>query len=266
MTIRATQSDPFRQSSPRRRKIAWRLWIEILALGTWAAMLMRYWFSGKLGLLLHPDYMWLSNTASIVLTVLAGFKAWQLLFQRQVPKEVNLQHFSLFPKGWSSAILLAVAVFGLVFTPRPFSSETALERGVTETLVATRAQPQQFGNVSRPEERSLVGWIRTLNVYPEPDAYAGQPARVDGFVIHSPDLPDSHFVLARFIITCCAADAYPVGLPVKLPEGDRSAYPPDTWLSIEGQMTTETLNDERRLVIAAQTLTEIPEPANPYDY
>jgi uncharacterized membrane protein YcgQ (UPF0703/DUF1980 family) len=244
MTIRATQSDPFRQSSPRR-KIAWRLWIEILALGTWSAMLMRYWFSGKLGLLLHPDYMWLSNTASVVLAGLAGFKAWQLLFQRQVPKELNLQHFSLFPKGWSSAILLAVAVFG---------------------LVATRAQPQQFGNVSRPEERSLVGWIRTLNVYPEPDAYAGQTAKVDGFVIHSPDLPDSHFVLARFIITCCAADAYPVGLPVKLPEGDRTAYPPDTWLSIEGQMTTETLNDERRLVIAAQTLTEIPEPANPYDY
>ncbi len=72
-------------------------------------------------------------------------------------------------------------------------------------------------------------------------------------------------LISRFIITCCAADAYPVSLPVKLSQ-NRDAYKPDTWLEIEGQMTTETLVDKRQLVIEAKSLKEIPGFKNPYDY
>ena len=129
----------------------------------------------------------------------------------------------------------------------------------------TRSQPQAFRGGTRPEERSLIDWVRTLNVYPEPDAYKGQPASVEGFVIQTPGLPTGYFTLARFVITCCAADAYPVGLPVKLGDG-QTPHNPDTWLHVDGQMTTETLNGQRQLVILAKSLKEIPEPKNPYDY
>lgn len=256
---------------PRRRARSWRDWIDVLTLLAWGTMLLKYWWTGKLNILLHPDYMWLSNTAGVVLLGLGGFKVWQQIRprrSRRAQAEMRSQpHFNLFPPGWSSALLLGVAVFGLLFTPRPFASQTALQRGVTDTLIGTRSQPQQFGGMSRPEERSLIGWIRTLNVYPEPDAYAGQPAKVQGFVIHPPGLSEQYIILSRFIITCCAADTYPVGMPLKLPEGQtRSAYPADMWLEVQGEMMTETLNDERRLVIAAKTLKEIPEPENPYDY
>ncbi|HEY9642444.1 MAG TPA: TIGR03943 family protein, partial [Coleofasciculaceae cyanobacterium] len=176
------------------------------------------------------------------------------------------QHFSLFPPGWGSALLLAVALLGLQFTPQPFSSQVALDRGVTDTLTMTRSQPQAFRGTSNPEKRSLVEWIRTLNVYPEPDAYTGQKVNLSGFVIHPPEMSKEYLAIARFIITCCAADAYPVGLPVKLPGGDRAAFPPDKWFQVEGSMATETLNGKRQLVIQATNLKEIPEPASPYDY
>jgi uncharacterized repeat protein (TIGR03943 family) len=129
----------------------------------------------------------------------------------------------------------------------------------------TRSQPQAFRSASKPEARSLIDWIRTLNVYPEPDAYAGQPVKVQGFVVHPPDLPSQYFLLSRFVITCCAADAYPVGLPVKVRE-NREAYPVDTWLEIEGKMITETLDGKRKLTIEASSLKKIPEPQNPYFY
>ena len=116
-----------------------------------------------------------------------------------------------------------------------------------------------------PEERTIIDWIRTLNVYPEPDAYADQPVKVSGFVVHMPDWPDDHFMIARFVLTCCAADAYPVGLPVVLPAGEPLPKP-DAWLEVAGTMQTGTLSGKRQLVIGSPAITEIPEPRNPYEY
>jgi uncharacterized repeat protein (TIGR03943 family) len=273
MTVESGLNTPPR--SRPSKGFYWLQWLlEVSAILAWGILLLQYWLTGKMNLLLHPDYIWLAYSAGFFLVGLAVLKLGQALLrlvrrlgQRRPPRpraNPALPHFSLFPPGWGSVLLLAVAIFGLQFTPQPFASQVALDRGVTDTLTLTRSRPQAFRSATRPETRSLVDWIRTLNVYPEPDAYTGQKVSVDGFVIQAPDLPKNHLMLARFIITCCAADAYPVGLPVKL-KGDRSAYPADTWLRIEGEMITETLAGKRQLVIQASTLKEIPKPANPYD-
>jgi uncharacterized repeat protein (TIGR03943 family) len=222
--------------------------------------------------LLHPDYVWLAYSAGFFLMGLGLFKAVQWIgraFTRSPRRASRAQaaeaipHFSLFPFG--SALMLGVALFGLNFTPQPFASQAALDRGVTDTLTLTRSQPQSFRSQSRPEERTLTEWVRTLNVYPEPDAYKDQKAKIEGFVIHVKEQPDDFLTLSRFVITCCAADAYPIGIPVKL-KGSRSTYAPDQWLRVEGKMATQTLNGKRQLVVMATDLTKIPKPDAPYEY
>lgn len=282
--------------TPRRTRKAgisfWRLWLDLAAIATWGVLLLKYWVTDKLNALLHPDYMWLPVAAGIIFLGLSGWRGWQLWQaaaeqirhrRRRSRSAASLRnpapgamtsrllaasaqpHFNLFPTGFASTLLLIVALIGLQFTPRPFSSQVALERGVTDTLTMTRSQPQAFRGATRPEDKSVIDWVRTLSVYPEPDAYSGQQANVEGFIIHPPEVPDNYLMIARFVITCCAADVYPVALPVKLP-GDRSDYPADQWFRVEGEMITETLNDQRQLVIQASQLTEIPEPKNPYAY
>ncbi len=242
-------------------RLQWLL--DMAAILAWGWLLVQYWLNGKMNLLLHPNYIWLAYSAGFFLLALGAIKLLQSLRRSRPPAE-QLQHMALFPPGLSSLILLATALFGLQFTPQPFASEMALNRGVGETLTLTRSQPQAFRAAIKPESRSLTDWIKTLNVYPEPDAYTGQKVSVEGFTIHLPNLPESHLGIARFVITCCAADAYPVGLPVKLPDGDRTAYPPDKWFRVEGEMITETLDNRRQLVIQAKSLTDIPTPKNPY--
>lgn len=251
----------------RRSKIPnWLLpWLDVLAIASWGILMLRYWLTGKLNLLIHPDYFWLVITGGLGLLLVSGLKAWELLRRRQRSRVTNTGHITLFPPGFSSALLLTTAVVGLFFTPRVFASQTALQRGVTDMLGATRSQPQAFRSSVRPEERSLLDWVRTLNVYPEPDAYTGQKVKLQGFVIHPPELPPEYLLLSRFVITCCAADAYPVGLPVKL-LANSQVYPPDTWLEVEGKMTTENLGRKRQLTIQASSLKQISEPQNPYDY
>ncbi|GAB4226845.1 MAG: TIGR03943 family protein [Elainellaceae cyanobacterium] len=272
MTVQSRSNNPPRRRSPQRKGIYRLHWLlDVAALLTWGILLLKYWLTGKINVLLHPSYVWLAYSAGFALIGMGILKILQLrpksAKERQaLAASAALQHFSLFPPGFGSAVLLLVALFGLQFTPQPFASDVALNRGITETLTLTRSQPQAFRTQISPEKRSLAEWVRTLNVYPEPDAYTGQKVNVEGFVIHQDSFPQSYLILARFVITCCAADVYPIGLPVKLPSGDRAGYPADSWLRVEGEMITETLDGKRQLVIQANSLEEIEAPENPYDY
>lgn len=255
--------------------------LDILAILAWGGMLLKYWLTDTLNLLIHPDYFWLVVVTGVMLLLIGLIKLVQLMTKlmqglssgkkskrrRVEPTEQLPQHITLFPPGWSSALLLATAIAGLLITPKVFASQTANQRGITESATITRTQPQAFRNSQKPEERSLVDWARTLNVYPEPDAYTGQKVKVDGFVVYPKDapLPEQYLLISRFVITCCAADAYPVGLPVKLTESTQN-YPADSWLQIEGKMITENLNGKRTLTIAANSIKQIPQPKNPYKY
>ncbi len=241
-------------------------WLEVVAIAAWGVLILKYWLTDKLNLLIHPDFFWLVIVAAIGLLSMGFCKSLQLW--HKIPTDQitsGEQHINVFPPGWSSSLLLAAAVLGFIISPQVFASQTALNREVTEILGATRTQPQAFRANIRPEERTLIDWVRILNVYPEPDAYTGQKVKVQGFVIHSEEINLNHLILARFVITCCAADVYPAGLPVQLPT-TRDQYPPDTWLEVEGQMITSNIADKRRLTIKANSIRTIPQPKNPYSY
>lgn len=242
-------------------------WLDVLAIAAWGGLFLKYWATGKLFLLIHPNYFGLTVVAGIGLLLVAVWRAVSMIQSARRPNRFTAasQHITLFPPGWSSALLIATAILGLLISPRAFASQTAIDRGITDTVTLTRVKPLAFRAATRSDNRSLVEWVRALSVYPEPDAYTGQAAKVQGFVVHPPNLPNQYLLISRFVITCCAADAYPISLPVKLPQS-RDAYKPDSWQQIEGQMITETLDGKRQLVIAAKTLTPIAEPKNPYDY
>lgn len=245
-------------------------WLDVLAIAAWGLLFLKYWLTGKLYLLIHPSYMWLTVVAGVAMLILAGIKAIDLSRRSNHRLKgdggaANQSHITLFPPGFSSVLLIIVAIFGLVFTPRAFASQTAFDRGINDALTMTRVKPQAFRGSENSEDKSIIDWIRTLTVYPEPDAYNGQKAKVQGFVVHPPNMPNQYLLISRFVITCCAADVYPVSLPVKLSDG-RDAYKPDSWFEVEGQMITETLAGKRQLVIEAKSLKPIAEPKNPYDY
>ncbi len=244
----------------------------------WGILLLQYWITGKIELLIHPNLVGFVVVTGIILLTVGLSKAWQL-YQQQKKRsrrkgESVVQHITLFPPGWSTIFLLATVLLAFLIPPTVLSSETALQRGVRENLPLTQTQPEPFRVNLDPEQRSLIDWIKTINAYPEPNAYNGDPVQVKGFVLKMKQLSDDYFLLAKFIITCCAIDAYPIAIPVETQQ--QKDYPADTWLEIEGEMKTETLpiqgteyqpdHPKRQVVIEAQQITEIPTPSNPYGY
>ena len=267
--------NPRKKSSSRKLNLFYKFipWLEILAILTWGILLLKYGITGQYRLLIHPNYFFLMFTSSIVLLLLGLFRGLLLVkSSKGLPNKV--EHITLFPPGFGSSLLLLIAIAGLLIPPNVLTSTTALQRGVTETLPAAHSQPQSFIANTKPEERSLIDWVRTLNAYPEPDAYQGQPAHITGFVVDLPELPDNYLLLSRFIITCCAVDASPIGIPIQL-NNTQEKYPSDTWLEVRGKMTTATLavrdrtdriREKRQLVVSATSIKPIPTPADPYAY
>lgn len=241
-------------------------WLDVAAVTAWGILLLTYWSTGKLVLLIHPNYTGLTVAAAIALLGLALYKTWILLRRGRNVPDMNLQHITLLPPGWGSTLLLTIALMGLLIAPRAFASQTALQRGVADSITLTRVKPQSFRVHTNSESKTLIDWIRELQVHPEPDLYTGDKVTLQGFVVYPPNLPTQYFLVTRFVITCCAADAYPVSLPVKLQTGDRTAFKTDGWVEVQGKMITETLDTKRQLVIQASNIQPVPEPKNPYDY
>jgi uncharacterized repeat protein (TIGR03943 family) len=220
----------------------------------WGVLLLKLWVLDQLFILIHPNYIPLAVGAGFVLLGLGTAELWRSQQQQQGRGEWR----------WGSGIFLATAIVGLLVNPRAFASDKAIHRGVDDFAALTRTAPASFRASNRPEQRTLLEWTRTIAAYPEPDSYTGQRAKVKGFVVKSAQLPDNVFLLTRFVITCCAADVYPVSLPVQV-TGDQSLIKTDQWLEVEGIMFTLTHDNRRQLAIAAQKITPISEPQNPYD-
>ncbi|MBL1208731.1 TIGR03943 family putative permease subunit [Geminocystis sp. GBBB08] len=258
----------------------WLNILDIIAILLWSLLLFKYWFTQELNLLIHPNYFILVLVSSVILFLLSIAKIIQLFIYHKKNfnqnNSGNNQHSNLLPKGWASSLLTFVAILGLTIKPMVLSSQTAMQRGVIDSLPPTTLETQSFLNQTSPEKRSLIEWVRTLNAYPEPDTYTGQKANITGFVVHLDQLPDNYIYLSRFVLTCCAVDAYPVGILVELPKS-RSNFPADSWLEIQGVMKTATLphldsspqterKDKRHLVLKATDVKIIPTPNNPYAY
>lgn len=241
-------------------------WLDTLALLAWGVLLVKLWLTGQLRLLIHPNYAPLSAGTGILLLGVGGLQLWrQWKSRRSVRQPQTMQHITLFPLGWATGLLLAAAIAGLLIPPKILASDTALQRGVTEALPYTQTQTQAFRTSTKPEDRTIIDWVKTLNAYPEPDAYMGQRANVRGFVVRNPELPQEYFLICRFVITCCAVDASPIGLLVKRPEGLKD-YPNDTWLEVKGKTIAEEVGGQRQVVIDADAIAKIPTPKDPYEF
>lgn len=91
----------------------------------------------------------------------------------------------------------------------------------------------------------------------------GETVRLTGFVSPPEDGAEG-FTLTRFMIACCAGDAYPIKVSVRGLEQPVPAT--DTWLVVEGTWRPAPGEEQPDLpVLDVTTLTEIPQPADPYE-
>ncbi|MDD2212254.1 MAG: TIGR03943 family protein [Clostridia bacterium] len=106
--------------------------------------------------------------------------------------------------------------------------------------------------------------ISMMILYAQPADYAGKEIEFSGFVYHQDNFPEGTFLLARYAITCCAADAQVTGLLCRFPESRE--IPNDQWLRVKGKIVIESYQDCDIPIVDVSSLQSIQTPGNPYVY
>jgi uncharacterized repeat protein (TIGR03943 family) len=227
-------------------------WMAPSLVAGFGAYLLYAYATGLLSFYIHPLYIVPTVATGIVLVVGAALVAFGPAGGAAQPSRVSILFWAI-----------AVAA-GVLLPARPLGVSTAAQRGIEAIPLGRLEDVPEFRVDIRPETLTIKDWVRALQTDPEPERIAGKPVRVIGFVYRDARLPGDWFLVARFVVQCCAVDAQPIGIPVRLTESQIPGA--GSWVSVAGEWEVATVRGERRAVVAPTTVTPTERPAQPYLY
>jgi uncharacterized repeat protein (TIGR03943 family) len=220
--------------------------------------------SGKLLWYINARFAILTLIGMLMLFALAGNALEVMRRSRRSGQNHQHAHQEHSHSPWSLAWLALPVFLGLIIPARPLGSSAAEIRGISISapLAAGGVQPRLLE--AAPDERNVLDWIRLFNYESDLAAYLGQTANVIGFVYSDPRLPAGHFLVARFTVSCCVADAFAIGMAVEWPGAGE--LPADQWVKVKGPVQGLEIDGQRIPLIQAETVTPVDPPDQPYLY
>jgi uncharacterized repeat protein (TIGR03943 family) len=167
--------------------------------------------------------------------------------------------------SWGGVLLVALPMLvGVLIPPRPLGA-TALEN--REVSISTSGSGMPAAVRSQGEkanlDKNILDWVYEFQTR-EPQQFAGQEAEVIGFVFRDERFAADEFLVTRYVVSCCVADAAYVGLVVRWPDAaDLSA---DQWVQIRGRFDVGEFDSQTLPVLAADVVTVTDVPSQPYLY
>lgn len=112
------------------------------------------------------------------------------------------------------------------------------------------------------KEDSYIETLTTVDLYL--DNFIGKKLELDGFVYRQDNMNDKQFVVGRFAIQCCSADAAPFGVLV---EYDRAKMlETDAWVHAVGTIQKTKFNDTDIMMLKLEKFSKIEKPQTEYVY
>ena len=237
------------------------LWLKTALLLGLGAYFVYNILSGNLSNYVNVRFAWLSYVAALLFLLIGGYSALHLLRAHRVgghEHHHDHQHGSI---SWGALIVVAVPlVLGTLIPSRPLGAE-AIEGNVSISASA--------GNITTfaidPLQRNVLDWLRVFSTgSPDSAEFNGQPADVIGFVYLEPTFAEGEFMVARFTMSCCVADASAIGLPVRWAE--TAALPQGEWVRVQGSFQQGEFKGEPMPILHAESIEIVEQPDHPYLY
>jgi putative membrane protein len=218
-----------------------------LALVAWASVFAWLWLTGESVRYLGPRTQWVVPVGAIGLTLAAA--GYLSATRSDAPSRLGLRE-GLGLVGLMlpvlAAAVLANAQLGALAASNKLSS-----RGIDPTALARLAarDPKHVGFLQLNAAGRDDGLTRELGLR------EGRSVELSGFVSQA----GAVFTLSRFYITCCVADAVPIGVHVSA--GKRGArLKRDDWIDVTGVLA----HGHREWIVDALRIRQVKPPSDPY--
>lgn len=230
------------------------------------ALVATLWLAstGRLTLYIHPRYVIFTVVmAAIALTLVLASFLLRPGHSHDDPPRRSRQVASV----TAGVLAAAVAVAMIVVPPATLTSATVAQREINSSGVGAEVQ-----SVADAEDSSdatfaaftVLDWASLLRQTTDTSFYAAKPVDIVGFVTEDPADPDNVFYASRFVVTCCAVDAQPVGVPVYFP-GWQDEFDLDQWVSVTGEFSTNpSQSSDQPIALVPDAVAVTDEPNEPY--
>lgn len=232
--------------------MAWAKTILLLGMGLYFSWLI---ISGNLVYYINQRFAWLVVVGALVFVLLALVNIYSGL---RAAGEGPHQHFQI---GWDILLIVALPLLLALIVPSRSLGIEAVNGGISLSPVGVASQSAFQRS---PLDRNILDWLREFERASSPAAFDGTPADIIGFVYREPGFAEDSFMLSRFTMSCCVADAFPIGMPVSAPAA--ADFAAGVWLRARGQLRAADFDAEFMPVLFADSLEPIPEPRQPYLY
>ncbi|WP_336661469.1 TIGR03943 family putative permease subunit [Leucobacter sp. USHLN154] len=256
-----------------------RYWRGLVLSGLGIAAIMWLASTGRLGWYVHPRYFWFTVTicgiAAIALCAAVPVLHRASRAARAEDHDHEHDHGPDAPpaRARRSPVQRALPSIGAALLIA--STAAALLIAPPTTLSVAAAQQRQVNSGSGPADGSPVtgedadrdarDWAMLLRQGGGAEAQ-GRTANFIGFVLPGIDEPGDVFFAARFVVSCCAVDAQPLGVPVLMPGWERD-HREGTWVQVEGVFVANPdVASDQPVVLRPFSVTPIDEPEDPYVY
>lgn len=238
--------------------------IKSLALMSLGLFLYSRFWNGNLFFYIHERFVWLIIFAAIGLVVIGGSYSYRARRMASESHDHHSHQHSAF--SWSGIVLLLLPiVLGLAVPPKPLGASAMVNRDVSIESLTSASAPQSSEVVSKPKgDQNVLDWLIDFRSVQDITIFEDEEVNVVGFVYRDDRFSEEQFMVSRFVLSCCAADAAPIGLIVQWPDG--SELPDDEWVAVNGSLRVETFAGEKMPIVIAESVTITDIPERPYLY
>ncbi len=241
-------------------------WRGVVIIGAMAAVILWLAVSGQLALYIHPRYN--------VFTVLMALIAVVLVVGSLVGRRHHDDEDAPPPSRPQRTIALTAAAIAGAFTigmivvpPATLSTATAEQREINSTAASDAAafEAATSADADAVSQFTVREWATILRQTSDLSFFANKPVtELVGFITPDPDDPENVFYVSRFVVTCCAVDAQPLGVPVHLP-GWSQSFDADDWVMVDGGFASNPSSASLQpVVVIPDSVTPIEQPREPY--
>ncbi len=249
-----------------------RKWLQPVLLLSLGLYFLSIVLTGRISLYVNERFGWLSWIAAGIFLVLGVVGIVELrresvddhVHGHEEPTHAGHRHGPV--PSWPSLALVGLPLLlGLLVPARPLGSSAVSTNGVSTGFSAIQASGSPTQLEVAPTDRNILDWVRVFNSSSNVEEFNGQPADVIGFVYRDARFEASgQFMVARFAISCCVADASAIGVIVQWPKA--SALAQDSWVLVQGKFSVQDVGGQRAPILVADAVDLTTQPEHPYLY